>query len=273
MEHGAAGFLLKDSPAEELARAIRRALAGERIVDPGLAAAALSEGDSPLTPREQEVLAAARTHATVAEIARAIDLSPGTVRNYLSSAIRKLGARTRGEAAQLAEEKGWLCRRPARRRHYAVPVRLGSAAAIALASVAAALAAPAARADGDPASDFLPARDVFLSFSEGSSFTSGGKQLVDAVTKANAAGYRIKVAVIGTPTDLGAVGGLFGEPQRYAEFLGQELTFVYKGRLLIAMPAGFGVSVGGKPAPAEQGALRGIEPGAGISGLDEAAAR
>src|SRR4051812_11984714 len=153
-------------------------------------------------------------------------------------------------------------------------MRVRRVAAIALVAVGAAFAASAALADGDPASDFLPARDVFLSFSEGSSFTSGGKQLVDAVRKANRAGYRIKVAVIGTPTDLGAVGGLFGEPQRYAEFLGQELTFVYKGRLLIAMPAGFGVSEGGKPAPAEAKVLRGLKPtGSGISGLDESAAR
>jgi two-component system response regulator DesR len=108
MEGGAAGFLLKDAPAAELARAIRRALAGERIVDPGLAAAALSEGESPLTPREQDVLAAARTHATVADIAAALYLSPGTVRNYLSSGMQKLGARTRAEAVRLAEEKGWL---------------------------------------------------------------------------------------------------------------------------------------------------------------------
>jgi two-component system, NarL family, response regulator DesR len=108
MEGGVAGFLLKDAPASELARAIRRSLAGERIVDPGLAAAALSEGESPLTPREQEVLAAAREHATVVEIAGAVHLSPGTVRNYLSSAMQKLGARTRAQAARIAEEKGWL---------------------------------------------------------------------------------------------------------------------------------------------------------------------
>jgi two-component system, NarL family, response regulator DesR len=108
MEQGAAGFLLKDSPAEELARAIRRARAGERIVDPGLAAAALGEGPSPLTPREHEVLAAAREHATVADVAAALHLSPGTVRNYLSSAMGKVGARNRVEAIRAAEERGWL---------------------------------------------------------------------------------------------------------------------------------------------------------------------
>jgi two-component system response regulator DesR len=108
MEQGAAGFLLKDAPAEELARAIRAAVRGDRVVDPGLAAAALSEGSSPLTPREHDVLAAAREHATVADIASALYLSPGTVRNYLSSAIGKVGARNRGEAIRAAEEKGWL---------------------------------------------------------------------------------------------------------------------------------------------------------------------
>lgn len=108
MEGGAAGFLLKDAPASELAAAIRRAMAGERVVDPGLAAAALSEGDSPLTPREHEVLAAVREHATVAELADALYLSPGTVRNHLSSAMQKLDARNRGEAVRVAEEKGWL---------------------------------------------------------------------------------------------------------------------------------------------------------------------
>jgi two-component system, NarL family, response regulator DesR len=108
MESGAAGFLLKDAPASELASAIRRAVAGERIVDPGLAAAALSEGESPLTAREQEVLAASRQHATVAELAGALYLSPGTVRNHLSSAMQKLDARNRAEAVKTAEEKGWL---------------------------------------------------------------------------------------------------------------------------------------------------------------------
>jgi two-component system, NarL family, response regulator DesR len=105
---GAAGFLLKDAPATELAAAIRRVHAGERVVDPGLAAAALAEGESPLTAREQDVLAAARTHATVADIAAALYLSPGTVRNYLSGAMRKLGAATRAEAVRRAEERGWL---------------------------------------------------------------------------------------------------------------------------------------------------------------------
>jgi two-component system response regulator DesR len=108
METGASGFLLKDAPAHELASAIRRAVAGERIVDPGLAAAALSEGESPLTAREQEVLAASRNYATVADIAGALYLSPGTVRNHLSSVMQKLDARNRAEALKFAEEKGWV---------------------------------------------------------------------------------------------------------------------------------------------------------------------
>jgi two-component system, NarL family, response regulator DesR len=108
MAGGAAGFVLKDAPASELSSAIRRALNGERVVDPGLAAAALSQGESPLTPREHEVLAASRQHATVAEVAGALYLSPGTVRNHLSSVMQKLDARNRGEAVRRAEERGWL---------------------------------------------------------------------------------------------------------------------------------------------------------------------
>jgi two-component system response regulator DesR len=108
MEAGAAGFLLKDAPPEQLALAIRRTAAGERVVDPGLAAAALSEGMSPLTERERQVLAATDRGADIADIARTLFLSNGTVRNHLSSAIQKLGARNRAEAAHIAEGKGWL---------------------------------------------------------------------------------------------------------------------------------------------------------------------
>jgi two-component system response regulator DesR len=108
MASGVVGFLVKEAPAAQLAVAIRRAMAGERIVDPTLAAAALSDGDSPLTEREREVLAATARGATVAQIAATLFLSEGTVRNYLSEAIQKLGARTRVEAARVAEEHGWL---------------------------------------------------------------------------------------------------------------------------------------------------------------------
>jgi two-component system response regulator DesR len=108
LAQGASGFLLKDAPASELAAAIRAVEAGRRAIDPTLAAAAITEGESPLTPREQEVLSAAATHDTAADIAAKLYLSEGTVRNYLSSAIRKLGARNRREAIALATEKGWL---------------------------------------------------------------------------------------------------------------------------------------------------------------------
>ena len=108
MDAGAAGFLLKDSPASELASAIRRAAAGGRVVDPDLAIAALSEGSNPLTEREREVLAASVEAATIADIARALSLSEGTVRNHLSAAIQKVGARNRGEAARVALDRGWI---------------------------------------------------------------------------------------------------------------------------------------------------------------------
>ncbi|MFF7649468.1 response regulator [Streptomyces sp. NPDC007983] len=108
MEAGAAGFLVKDGPVEELAVAIRRVLAGERVIDPGLAAAALSAGPNPLTQRERDVLSAAVDGATVADIAAKVHLSPATVRNYLSSAIGKTQTRNRMEAVRAARQNGWL---------------------------------------------------------------------------------------------------------------------------------------------------------------------
>jgi two-component system response regulator DesR len=108
MESGVVGFLLKEAPAAQLAAAIRRAVAGERIIDPTLAMMALSEGNNPLTEREREVLAASTCGASIAEVAASLVLSEGTVRNYLSVAIQKLGARNRVEAARIAEQKGWL---------------------------------------------------------------------------------------------------------------------------------------------------------------------
>ncbi len=108
MESGAAGFLLKDAPANELARAIRRVVAGERVVDPDLALSALSDGENPLTRREGDVLRASLAGASIADIASQLYLSEGTVRNHLSTAIQKLNARNRMEAAQLAKGKGWL---------------------------------------------------------------------------------------------------------------------------------------------------------------------
>ncbi len=108
MEAGVAGFMLKDAPASDLAIAIRRVVAGARIVDPNLAVAALAEGSSPLSEREREVLATSVEAGTIADIARVLSLSEGTVRNHLSAAIQKTGARNRAEAARIALEKGWL---------------------------------------------------------------------------------------------------------------------------------------------------------------------
>ncbi|HLJ69519.1 MAG TPA: response regulator transcription factor [Chloroflexota bacterium] len=108
MEGGAAGFVIKDAPSDQLADAVRRVAAGERVIDPALALSALGEGSNPLTQRERDVLAEAARGASIADIARVLFLSEGTVRNYLSEAIKKLDARNRIEAARIAEEKGWL---------------------------------------------------------------------------------------------------------------------------------------------------------------------
>jgi two-component system response regulator DesR len=108
LEAGASGFVVKDTPARLLADAVRRAHAGLRVVDPALAAESLALGASPLTEREAGVLRAARDGGTVADLAGELHLSEGTVRNHLSSAIGKTGARTRAEAVRLAEEAGWL---------------------------------------------------------------------------------------------------------------------------------------------------------------------
>ncbi|MEV7956271.1 response regulator [Streptomyces sp. NPDC058316] len=108
MESGADAFLVKDAPASQLAAAVRKVLAGERVIDPTLAAAALADGASPLTDRERDVLRTAADGSTNAEIAAVLHLSQGTVRNYLSMAIQKMAARNRAEAVRIAREKGWL---------------------------------------------------------------------------------------------------------------------------------------------------------------------
>ncbi|MEU3506688.1 response regulator transcription factor [Streptomyces longwoodensis] len=108
MDAGAAGFLVKDGPVEELAGAIRRVLTGETVVDPALAAAALSAGPNPLTARERDVLEAAADGATVADVAARLHLSESTVRNHLSAAIGKTGTRNRMEALREARHQGWL---------------------------------------------------------------------------------------------------------------------------------------------------------------------
>jgi len=108
MEAGALGFVVKDAPADQLADAVRRVAAGQRVVDPALAAATLAGGASPLTARERDVLVAARDGATISDIAARLFLSEGTVRNYLSAAITKTGTRNRVEALRIAETNGWL---------------------------------------------------------------------------------------------------------------------------------------------------------------------
>ncbi len=108
MDAGAAGFVVKDTPADKLADAVRTVHQGGRVIDPTMAAESLSAGASPLTDREREVLAIASDGATVRAIAERLFLSEGTVRNHLSSAIGKVGAVNRVEAAQVARSKGWL---------------------------------------------------------------------------------------------------------------------------------------------------------------------
>ena len=108
LEAGVSGFVVKDTPARELADAVRRVHSGLRVIDPALATESLLEGANPLTPREQEVLREALTGAPVARIASRVHLSPGTVRNHLSSAIGKTGTSTRAEAARVAQDRGWL---------------------------------------------------------------------------------------------------------------------------------------------------------------------
>jgi len=108
MEAGASGFVVKDTPAERLADAVRRVASGLRVVDPALAAESLASGVSPLTQRETEVLKVAAHGGSVTDIARQLHLSEGTVRNHLSSAIGKTGARNRSDAAATAAAQGWL---------------------------------------------------------------------------------------------------------------------------------------------------------------------
>ncbi|HEY2795195.1 MAG TPA: response regulator transcription factor [Micromonosporaceae bacterium] len=108
MDAGARGFMVKDASPDRLAQAIRNVYGGRTVVDPDLAVASLSSGVNPLTEREADVLRAAEDGRTVSDIANALHLSEGTVRNYLSAAIGKTGARTRAEAARVARDNGWL---------------------------------------------------------------------------------------------------------------------------------------------------------------------
>lgn len=105
---GVSGYVVKDTPASELADVVRRVMRGETVIDAALATDALTAGPSPLTPRESEVLAAARDGGTISDVARLLHLTEGTTRNHLSSAMQKLEARTRADAARIAQERGWL---------------------------------------------------------------------------------------------------------------------------------------------------------------------
>ena len=108
LDAGAAGFVVKDTPASELAEAVRRVHAGVRVVDPALATESLIEGMNPLSSREQDVLAEVLSGMPVADVASKLNLSAGTVRNYLSSAVAKTHARSSSEAAVIARDRGWL---------------------------------------------------------------------------------------------------------------------------------------------------------------------
>lgn len=108
LDAGASGFVVKDAPSEQLADAVRRVAAGQRVVDPALAVETLSRGVSPLTDREAEVLRCVAEGGTIADISAELGLSQGTVRNHVSSAMLKTSARTRAEAVRLATENGWL---------------------------------------------------------------------------------------------------------------------------------------------------------------------
>ena len=102
------GFILKDAPAATLAQGVRRVAAGQRVIDPELIAGALDVGESPLTPRESDVLRVAEAGGSTDEIAKTLALSPTTVRNYLSNAISKVGGRNRLDAIRIARDAGWL---------------------------------------------------------------------------------------------------------------------------------------------------------------------
>ncbi|NUL46215.1 response regulator transcription factor [Cellulosimicrobium funkei] len=108
LEAGASGFVVKDTPAEQLAQAVRAVHAGRRVVDPSLAEETLVSGSNPLTERERDVLRAAQDGSSVRQIAAALFLSPGTVRNHLSSAIGKTHTTNRTEAGLTARNNGWL---------------------------------------------------------------------------------------------------------------------------------------------------------------------
>jgi hypothetical protein len=137
----------------------------------------------------------------------------------------------------------------------------------------AALLAPLARADADPASDVLPAQDVFLPYATilSGHLKPSDNQLIDTVAMAKRAGYPVKVAVIASSQDLGGVTGLNGKPETYARFLGQELSFLYHGPLLVVMQRGFGLYDGGRSVSRDERLLRSIAMARTSTGLEQAA--
>ncbi|HXY84175.1 MAG TPA: hypothetical protein VEH52_01735 [Gaiellaceae bacterium] len=139
-----------------------------------------------------------------------------------------------------------------------------------LAATCAALVPVVARADGDPASDYLLGQNVFLPFGVKMP-ASSVEQLSTIVQEATAAGYKIRVAVIATKPDLGSIPQLYRKPQEYSQFLGQELAFVYRGRLLVVMPNGYGFAVTGKATPKVKRALVGLPPPSTAPNLADAA--
>lgn len=141
---------------------------------------------------------------------------------------------------------------------------------IAAVFAAALLAAAGARADGDPASDVLPAADVFLPYR--APHKDVAAVLEKLVASANTGGNRLKVAVVASRSDLGAIPSLYGKPTLYARYLGLELRTLYSGVLLIVMPAGFGVYDGGRSTAVQQGTLKGLASAADADGLTRAAA-
>jgi hypothetical protein len=146
-----------------------------------------------------------------------------------------------------------------------------SARHIAAAALAAALLLPAvARADGDPASDFLVTLDAFVP-ADGGIPSSDGQQLIQLLKDARSKGFSVKVALIPKQDDLGAITILWKQPQRYAKFLGQELFYIFKGRLLIVMPNGYGIYEHGRPVAADRALLDSLPPPKSPSDVAKAA--
>jgi hypothetical protein len=141
-----------------------------------------------------------------------------------------------------------------------------AAAIAALAAAVLACAVPAARADGDPASDYLLTQKVFFPF-DVKAPKAKQEQLVGLVDEANSKGFTIRVAVIGSSYDLGSITGLWRQPQTYARFLGAELKYVYKNRLLVVMPNGFGFNRPGQNGAAERAVLAKLKVEPGATGL------